>query len=127
VLGVILAFALAALTLAGVGVYGVVAYAVERRRKEIGIRLAIGAQPGSVRRMLQREYMSAAAVGAVAGVLLAIAFTRVLASMLFETRPTDPTTFVSVVVVLGLVAWLASWLPALRSTRVDPLETMRSS
>lgn len=127
VLSVILAFALVALTLAGVGVYGVVAYAVELRRKEIGIRLAIGAPPASVRRMLQREYMSAAALGALVGLALAFAFTRVLGTLLFEVKPTDPATFLSVLGVLGLVAWLASLLPALRSTRVDPLETMRTS
>jgi predicted permease len=127
VLTVILAFASVALVLASVGVYGVVAYAVERRRKEIGIRMAIGAQPGSVRRMLQREYMSAAAAGALAGVILASALTRLLAALLFETRTTDPLTFAAVLIVLAIAAWIASLLPAWRSTRVDPLETMRTS
>ena len=127
VLGVILTFALIALVLASVGVYGVVAYAVERRRREIGIRLALGAQPSGVRRQLQREYMTAIALGALAGAVLAFAFTRVLATMLYEVRPTDPATYAAVILVLGAAGWLASFIPALRSTRVDPMETMRSA
>ena len=127
ILTIIVAFGIVALILASVGVYGVVAYAVERRRKEIGIRLAIGAQPASVRNMLQREYMSAAAAGGIAGLLLAFALTRLLGSLLFEVKPADPITFASVFVILAAVAWLASLIPALRSTRVNPLETMRTS
>ncbi|MGH7472123.1 MAG: ADOP family duplicated permease, partial [Longimicrobiales bacterium] len=127
VLTVILAFACVALILASVGVYGVVAYAVERRRKEIGIRLAVGAQPSSVRNMLQREYMTAAAAGALVGVILAFAFTRVLATMLYEVKATDPLTFGAVLAVLAATAWIASLVPAIRSTHVDPLETMRTS
>ncbi|MGH8430508.1 MAG: FtsX-like permease family protein, partial [Solimonas sp.] len=109
-LSTILAFAAVAVILASVGVYGVVAYAVERRRKEIGIRLAIGAQPASVRRMLQREYMTAAAIGGIAGIILAVALTRVMATLLFQVKPTDPATFIAVLIVLGLVAWAASLL-----------------
>jgi predicted permease len=126
VLTVILAFAVVALTLASVGVFGVVAYAVERRRQEIGIRLAIGAQPASVRRMLQREYMTAALIGAGAGTLLALAFTRLLAGLLFEIKPNDPPTFAAVVLLMCLVAWAASLIPAIRSTRTNPLHTMRT-
>jgi putative ABC transport system permease protein len=126
VMGVILTFALIALALASVGVYGVVAYAVERRRREIGIRLALGALPSAVRRQVQREYMSAIGLGGLAGAVLALAFTRVLATMLYEVRPTDPATFVAVILVLGAAGWLASFIPALRSTRVDPMETMRA-
>jgi putative ABC transport system permease protein len=105
VMGVILTFALIALALASVGVYGVVSYAVERRRREIGIRLALGT---------------------LAGAVLAFATTRVLATMLYEVEPTDPATFAAVMVVLGAAGWLASFIPALRSTRIDPIETMRA-
>jgi predicted permease len=125
VLGVILVFAVIALLLATVGVYGVVAYAVERRRREIGIRMALGALPSTVRAQLQREYMIAIAFGATAGTALALGFTRVLATLLYEVKPTDPFTFAAVLGLLGAAGWLASFIPALRSTRVDPLETMR--
>ena len=75
---------------------------------------------------MQREYMTAIALGGLAGAVLAFAFTRVLATMLYEVEPTDPTTFAAVMVVLGAAGWLASFIPALRSTRVDPMETMRT-
>lgn len=123
---VILAFAGVALALAAVGVYGVVAYAVERRRREIGIRLALGAEPRAVRRALQREYLIAGGLGALVGVAGALILTRVMGSLLFQVRPSDPLTFGTVVVLLGAVAWLASFIPSQRSTRVDPLETMRA-
>ena len=126
ILLVILAFAGVALALASVGVYGVVSYAVERRRREIGIRLALGAQPQGVRRRIQRDYLGPAAAGALAGVALALVVTRVLASLLYEVTPTDPLTFIGVLLVLGAAAWAASFVPALRSTRVSPLETMRA-
>ena len=125
VMGVIAVFAVIALLLASVGVYGVVAYAVERRRREIGIRMALGALPAAVRAQLQREYMIAIALGAAAGTVLALGFTRVLATLLYEVTPTDPITFAAVLGLLGATGWLASFIPALRSTRVDPLETMR--
>lgn len=122
---VIAAFAGLALVLASVGVYGVVAYAVERRRREIGVRLALGGQPGRVRRQVQNDYMIAIGLGAAAGVLLALGFTRLLTTMLFEVRPTDPLTFVAVLGLLAAAGWTASLVPTLRTTRVDPVETMR--
>ncbi len=125
ILMIIAAFACSALVLASVGVYGVVAYAVERRRQEIGIRLALGAAPANVRRMMQREYMTAAGYGAAAGVVLALFLTRLMQSLLFEVKPGDPLTFLGVLVVLGAAGWLASFIPLLRSTRVDPVRSMR--
>jgi putative ABC transport system permease protein len=125
-LSVLVIFGAIALLLASIGVYGVVAYAVERRRKEIGVRFALGAQPALIRRMIQREYMVPTALGALVGMLLTFALTRVLNSLLFEVKPTDPLTFAAVLAIVALVGWLASLIPALRSTRVDPLETMRS-
>ncbi|MGH7445638.1 MAG: ABC transporter permease [Longimicrobiales bacterium] len=126
ILLVILAFSGVALLLASVGVYGVVSYAVERRRREIGIRLALGAQPRSVRRTVQRDYLIAAAIGTAVGTLAALALTRVLESMLYEVQPTDPLTFAAVIALLAATAWVASFIPALRTTRVDPLETMKA-
>jgi putative ABC transport system permease protein len=123
---IIMTFAACALVLAGVGVYGVVSYAVERRRQEIGIRMALGARPREVRSMVQGEFLVAAAIGAAAGAVLALALTRVMESLLFEVKPTDPLTFFAVVALLGLAGWLASFIPALRSTRIDPMQSMRS-
>ena len=118
-------FALIALLLASVGVFGVVAYAVARRRREIGIRIALGAQARTVRAQLQRDYLVPIASGALIGLFAAVALTRTMSALLYETRPTDPLTFGAVVVLLGGVGWLASFVPALRSSRADPLETMR--
>lgn len=125
-MGVLGVFALAALALAFIGVYGVVSYAVERRTREIGIRLALGAQARSVRRLVQRDYLAAGAVGAVLGVGLSLALGRVLESLLFGVEPTDTATFVGVLAVLATAVWLASFIPSLRSTRVDPLVSMRA-
>ncbi len=121
---VVLGFGAIALLLAGVGVYGVVAYAVARRRREIGIRLALGAAPGAVRGMMQREYMLAAGIGAVVGVGLALGLTRLMSGLLYEVQPTDPVTFVGVIALLGAAAWMASFVSSVRGTRVDPRETM---
>lgn len=126
VLLLIASFAALALTLGVVGIYGVVGYAVQRRRREIGIRMAVGAPPGVVGRQMQREYMGASAVGAAAGVALALLLTRALDALLFEAEPTDPATFAGVLALLGLASWAASFVPSLRGTRVDPRETMRT-
>ncbi len=125
-LSVVLGFAVIALLLAGFGVFGVVSYAVARRRREIGIRMALGAAPGKVRRQLQREYLVAAGFGALAGLAGSLALSRVVASLLYEVTPTDPLTFAAVLVGLGAAAWLASFIPSLRGTRIDPTETMRA-
>lgn len=126
ILVVVLGFAVVALLLAAVGVYGVVAYAVERRQREIGVRLALGASPHAVRRLMQREYMLAAGIGGVAGILVALGLTRLMSSLLFEVRPTDPATFATVVAMLGATVWIASFVSSLRGTRVDPTEAFRA-
>ncbi|MGD8868931.1 MAG: ABC transporter permease [Gemmatimonadales bacterium] len=123
VLGV---FAAIALVLACVGIYGVVAYTVAQRTREIGIRVALGARPAAVRRMVQRDSLTAAVIGGVTGLALAAAVTRVLGSMLFEVSPLDPLTYAGVVLALGVVAWMAGYVPSLRSTRVDPTVAMRA-
>lgn len=119
-------FAAAALLLACVGIWGVVAYAVARRTREIGIRMALGADARSVRRLVQRGYLRAAAAGALIGLLLSAGLTRVLRSLLYEVQPTDPATLAGVLIAMASATWLASFVPARRSTRVSPLETMRA-
>ncbi|MGE3526651.1 MAG: ABC transporter permease [Gemmatimonadales bacterium] len=112
--------ALVALALAGVGLYGLVSYVVSRRIPEIGIRLALGARPGQVEGLVLRGAGGTVAVGAGIGLLGALMLTRILRSQLFEVSPLDPAAFLVAVVVLGLVAGLAAWLPARRAARVDP-------
>ena len=118
-------FALLALVLAAVGVYGVIAYSVGQRRHEIGVRLALGAQRRDVMKLLLGE----GAVLAVAGIGLGIAgafwLTRFFSSLLFGVKPTDPVTFLSVSIVLVGVVLLASYIPARRATRVDPMVALR--
>jgi predicted permease len=123
VLGV---FSAVALALACVGIWGIVSYAVARRTREIGIRMALGADAGSVRRLLQLDYLRPVLIGTGLGLLAALALTRVLSSLLYETPATDPLTFATVVLVLAGAAWVASFVPARRGTRVSPMETMRS-
>jgi predicted permease len=119
-------FAACALVLACVGIWGVVSYAAARRTREIGIRMALGADPGSARRLVQRDYMVAAGLGAGIGLVLSFALARVLQSLLFEVRASDPLTVVLVVLLLALASWVASFVPSLRSSRVSPMEAMRT-
>ncbi|MCI0435026.1 MAG: FtsX-like permease family protein, partial [Gemmatimonadetes bacterium] len=119
-------FAGLALLLASVGIYSVVAYAVARRTREIGIRLALGLHPRRVQWLVQRRTMAVVVAGAAAGIAGAIGLTRVLTNLLFEVSPTDTLTFASVTFVLLGVAWLASYLPARRTMRVDPMVVLRS-
>lgn len=115
-----------ALILAAVGLYGVVSYVVTRRTREIGMRVAIGADPGRVQRMVVGSSLGLVAAGLVTGVLLALGTTRVLQGLLVGVKPTDLRVFVAAATVLALVALLASWLPARRASRIDPLEALRS-
>jgi putative ABC transport system permease protein len=118
-------FAGLALALAVVGVYGVMAYAVMRRTREIGIRRALGAAPGEVLRMVLREGVIMTAGGAALGLLLALGLARVFSSMLFEVSPLDPVTFTLAPIVLVATALFACWLPARRAMRVDPIVALR--
>ena len=120
------AFAAIALALAAVGLYGVLAYLVSQRTQEIGIRLAIGADRSQVLGMVLRQGLTLAAVGIVAGVFGALMLTRLMQSLLYEVRPNDPITFVTVVVALLLVALMASLVPARRATRVSPTIALRA-
>jgi predicted permease len=119
------AFAAFALLLATVGVYGVLAYLVSQNRREIGIRVALGANPGNVVGLIVRYGMGLAAIGILFGLVGAILLTRVMTSLLFGVTPTDPLTFGAVVVILGVVAFGATTLPAWRATRVDPMVALR--
>lgn len=113
------------LALAIVGIYGVISYGVAQRTPEIGVRMALGASRGDVRRMVIREGMLLAGAGIVAGIVGALALTRFLKSLLFEIKPTDPATFVGVAILLTVTALAASWIPARRAMNVDPLEALR--
>jgi putative ABC transport system permease protein len=119
-------FAALALLLAAIGIYGVMSYAVSQRTSEIGIRLAIGADRGDIMRMILGNAARLAGTGLAAGVALALALSRTLTSLLYETTGTDPITFAGVVAVLGAVAVLASYLPARRASRIPPVDALRA-
>ncbi len=118
-------FGASALLLAAIGVYGLMSYSVEQRTQEIGIRLALGAEIRQVRNMVIVQGMSLAVVGVVIGVASALALSRLIESLLFGVTARDPIVFVAVPAVLSVVALIAVWLPALRATRVDPIDALR--
>ena len=118
-------FALLALVLAAVGIYGVLSYSVSRRTREMGIRMALGAPAASVRTLIVRDGARLAAVGIVLGCAGGYAATRALRSLLFEVSATEPLVFISAAAVLGLVAMAASWIPARAATKADPLQAVR--
>jgi putative ABC transport system permease protein len=120
------AFAVMAVGLAALGIFGVMSYAVVQRSREIGIRVALGADPRDVRGMVLRDALVLTLIGVAAGLAGALALSRVIASLLFQLSPTDPATLAAVAAGLTAVALLASYLPARRATRVDPLEALRA-
>jgi len=119
-------FASLALTLAGIGIYGIVAYAVTERTHEIGVRLALGAQRRDVMAMIVAQGMAMAAAGAAVGVVSALLLTRVMTSLLFGVSAADPVTFAAIPLLLAAVAFVACYAPARRATRVDPLVALRT-
>jgi putative ABC transport system permease protein len=119
-------FASAALLMALVGIYGVIAYSVTQRTREIGIRMALGAQRHEVVRMVVRQGMGIALTGIVTGLAAALALTRLMSSLLYDVSPNDPPTFAIVAITLAATALLASWGPALKAALVDPLVALRS-
>ena len=115
-----------ALVLGVVGIYGVIAYAVTQRTREIGIRMALGAQPAALRHMFVRQGLLLAGIGAALGLIAAVALTRLMSSLLFKTAALDPLTYASVSLLLLLAAALASYVPARRATAVNPVEALRT-
>jgi predicted permease len=118
-------FGVLALILACIGIYGIMAYAISRRTNEIGIRMALGAQPGRVLRMVLREAWWMALIGVVAGLGAALAMGRLIGSMLFGLKPWDPATLGIAALLLVAVALAASWVPARRAAGVEPMEALR--
>ena len=119
-------FASLALTLAGIGIYGIVAYAVTERTHEIGVRLALGAQRRDVMAMIVAQGMAMAAAGVAVGVVSALLLTRLMTSLLFGVSAADPVTFAAIPLLLAAVAFVACYVPARRGTRVDPLVALRT-
>lgn len=118
-------FGAIAILLAAIGLYGLIAYGVSQRRHEIGVRMAMGAQSGNVRGMVLRQGLALATIGGAIGFAGALLLSRALASELYAVSPTDPVIYLAVAAVLGVVAVAASYVPALRATRVDPLLALR--
>jgi len=119
-------FAGLALTLAAVGIYGVIGYSVTQRIQEIGIRMALGARRGTVMRMIVGQALMLTAAGIVAGAIGAWGLTRLMQKLLFGVAPSDPVTFAAVSAILIVVATVAASVPGLRATRVDPVIALRS-
>jgi ABC-type lipoprotein release transport system permease subunit len=114
-----------ALTLAAIGMYGVISYSVNQRRREFGVRMALGATAGDVEALVLREGIRLVAFGVVVGMALALVVSSAVESMLFATAARDALTFVTVPAILALVGVIACWIPAHRATRVDPAQALR--
>jgi putative ABC transport system permease protein len=122
---IISSFAVVALILAALGIYGVMSYAVAQRTREMGIRMALGARPSDLLRMALGQGMLLAGIGLGLGLAGSLALTRVVESLLYKVKPTDPPTYVAVSALLLTVALLATYIPARRAARVDPLVALR--
>jgi ABC-type antimicrobial peptide transport system permease subunit len=118
-------FAAVALVLSAVGLYGVIAYAVSQRTHDLGVRVALGATSNRIARMVVGEGLALTAIGVVIGIGASVAAGRLLSTLLFGVGAVDPVTLTGVVAMLGTVAAIASWLPARRAARVDPLTAIR--
>ena len=120
------AFAALALLLAAIGIYGVMSYAVSQRQSEIGVRLALGAEPAHVQRMVLASGLRLVAGGLAAGLVAGLLLTRALGSLLYNTTTTDPATLLSTVAILAVVAATASYLPARRASRLNPIVALHT-
>jgi len=119
------AFAVAALVLSAVGIYAILHFTVSQRRREFGVRLALGATRRDLFRLIVGQGLRLPAMGLAAGLIGAFAITRVIEHLLFQVSPTDPLTFVGVAVLLMSVAIVACWIPARKATRIDPVSALR--
>ena len=120
------AFAVVALITAALGVFGVLSFIVAQRTRELGIRMALGAAPRDVRRLVILYGTRLAVAGLALGIVGSLALTRLIESLLFQVEPRDPTTFVTVSAILLGIGVVASWLPARRATRIDPIAALRA-
>ncbi|MGH9693665.1 MAG: FtsX-like permease family protein, partial [Bryobacteraceae bacterium] len=118
-------FAAIALLLAAIGIYGIMAYSVEQRTQELGIRMALGASRKSMLGLIIRQGMKLAGIGVLAGLAVSFGLARLLSSLLYGVKASDPITFAAVAIILTLVAFLATYIPALRAMKVDPLIALR--
>ena len=118
-------FSILALLLAAVGLYGVLAYSIAQRTREIGIRMALGAESGSILNLVVRQGLIIVGVGLAAGILSSMILTHLIQSLLYEVSGTDPVALLTAVGVLGLAAFLACLVPALRAIRIDPIVALR--
>jgi len=118
-------FALTALLLAGLGIYGVISYMVSERTREIGIRLALGASRKNILHAVLRQGLGLALTGAAIGLACALIVSRFMAGLLYGVRPTDPPTFIAVTIVLTVVAFAACYFPARRAIHIDPMAALR--
>ena len=118
-------FGFSALALAAIGVYGLMAYSVQQRTQEIGIRMALGAGAAHVRKMVVFQGMTFSLIGIVLGTAAAFGLARLISTFLFGVQPWDPAVFVTVPLVLALIALLAVGIPAIRATRIDPISALR--
>jgi len=119
-------FSFAALLLAAIGIYGLLAYSVTQRTREIGVRVALGAEPGSIVRLIVAGGARLVVIGAVAGMGTALALSGLMKSLLFGIGPRDPLTFIAAPAVLVAVAMVAAYVPARRAARVSPIEALRT-
>jgi putative ABC transport system permease protein len=124
-IGMFMSFAVIALAMAAAGLYGVISYSVSQRVQEIGIRMALGAVPRDIRRLVARETVVLVLVGSVLGLAGGAAIARAAASVFFKVSPTDPATYAGVAAALVSIAMLASYAPVRRATQIDPLTALR--
>jgi ABC-type antimicrobial peptide transport system permease subunit len=122
-----LALAVLAMTLAAVGIYGVTTYVVSQRTREVGVRLALGAEPSAIRRLIIGQAMRPVAIGALVGLPLAAGVSTTASKLLLGVHPLDPVAFLAVCAFLGAVAFVASYLPARRAMHVNPLIALRQA